>query len=94
MFAEKPVKGPEEEVVELLDGSREGKPEININLIKYLSLGTCFKAPEKASAPNIIKASHHLWGHLHMVKVILQVHDSPLETAEAFLEALWFGLKF
>lgn len=50
MFAEKPVKGPEEEVVELLDGSREGKPEININLIKYLSLGTCFKAPEKASA--------------------------------------------
>lgn len=26
MFAEKPVKGPEEEVVELLDGSREGKP--------------------------------------------------------------------
>lgn len=68
MFAEKPVKGPEEEVVELLDGSREGKPEININLIKYLSLGTCFKAPEKGSAPNIIKASHHLWGHLHMVR--------------------------
>lgn len=67
MFAEKPVKGPEEEVVELLDGSREGKPEININLIKYLSLGTCFKAPERANAPSIIKASHHLQGYLHMV---------------------------
>lgn len=71
MFAEKPVKGPEEEVVELLDGSREGKPEININLIKYLSLGTCFKAPEKASAPSIVKASHHRWGHLHMVRCMI-----------------------
>lgn len=29
MFAEKPVIGAEEGLEELLDGSREGKPEIN-----------------------------------------------------------------
>lgn len=92
MFAEKPVKGPEEEVVELLDGSREGKPEININFIKYFSPGTCFKAPERASAPNITTAPHHLQGYLHTVSSFYRCMILP-QTEATRMNLCMFLLK-